>query len=122
MRSKRYRYIHTYSRRQSPYTIEKIEILLLLLDNIQSNSPHPLHSEDYVTVLAESVCYDRQEWTWARSQLLNMSNATICHILRKVTCLYCHRFNFHASEKLEKEPLVSTKILLNDDSELQLRK
>lgn len=119
------------------YTIEKFETQFSLLDNTRPNRAHPARSEENIAAVAESVSDDRDESIRRRSQQLGMSYATTWRILHKDLGLKAykiqllqelkppdlpnrHRFSLWALEKLEENPLFSTKILFSDEAHFWL--
>jgi len=119
------------------YAIEKFETQFSLLDNRRPNRQYAARTNQNIAAVAESVRDDREESIRRRSQQLGLSYATTWRILRKDLCLKAykiqfvqelkpadlpnrHRFSVWALEKLEKDPLFSSKILFSDEAHFWL--
>ncbi|XP_055308848.1 uncharacterized protein LOC129572772 [Sitodiplosis mosellana] len=118
-------------------TIAKLETQFTLLDDLRPNRPHPARSAENIAAVADSVREDREESIRHRSQQLGLSYATTWRILRRDLGLKAYkiqlvqelkptdmpnryRFSVWALEKLEEDPLFSTRILFSDEAHFTL--
>lgn len=119
------------------HTINKLETQYSLLTDTRPNRPHPARSIENIAAVADSVAEDRNESIRHRSQQLGLSYGTTWAILRKDLGLKAykiqlvqelkpadlplrHRFSQWALEKLDEDPLFSTKILFSDEAHFWL--
>ena len=119
------------------HTINKFESEYSLVDNSRPNRPRPARSIENIAAVAESVRENRDESIRHRSQQLGLSYGTTWLILRKDLDLKAykiqlvqelkpndlparHRFADWALEKIEEDPLFSSKILFSDEAHFWL--